>query len=139
MNSSMPSAAYSSMRSATSSWLPTMAVPAPPRNSPMPAHSPGWISRSLGSPVLRYLACSVSCRAWPTDSLTVMTCCMAAISSGSTVESRRAASAQASADRSLAITCTRIPKRSDRPSSAAACLTLASFSLTSAGGSPHVR
>ena len=33
MNSEMPSDAYSSIRSATCSWLPTSAVPAPPRTS----------------------------------------------------------------------------------------------------------
>jgi len=33
----IPSAAYSLIRSATSSWLPTNAVPAPPRTSPIPA------------------------------------------------------------------------------------------------------
>src|SRR4051795_1556030 len=37
MNSSMPASWYSAMRSATSSWLPTSAVPAPPRTSPTPA------------------------------------------------------------------------------------------------------
>src|SRR5262245_52749270 len=34
MNSSIPSSAYSATRSATSVWLPTSAVPAPPRTSP---------------------------------------------------------------------------------------------------------
>jgi hypothetical protein len=38
MNSEMPSDAYSSIRSATWVWLPTSAVPAPPRTSPTPAH-----------------------------------------------------------------------------------------------------
>src|SRR6266699_3000399 len=37
MNSDRPSRAYSSIRSATSTWLPTSAVPAPPRSRPTPA------------------------------------------------------------------------------------------------------
>jgi hypothetical protein len=53
MNSEMPSEAYSSIRSATCSWLPTRAVPAPPRSSPIPAHRFGWISSCLASPVSR--------------------------------------------------------------------------------------
>src|SRR5580693_632997 len=38
MNSVMPSEAYSSIRPATFSWLPTRAVPAPPRTRPTLAH-----------------------------------------------------------------------------------------------------
>src|ERR1700744_6511520 len=50
MNSEMPMAAYSSMRSATSAWLPTSAVPAPPRTSPIPAHRFGATVRPRGAP-----------------------------------------------------------------------------------------
>ena len=52
-NSSIPSAWYSSIRSATSSWLPTSAVPAPPRTSPTPAQRPGETSSSVGAPAVQ--------------------------------------------------------------------------------------
>src|SRR5690606_5163806 len=67
-NSSMPTAWYSSIRSATSVWLPTNAVPAPPRTSPTPAHSPGWTSNWRASEAVRP-PCRAAMRRWPTDSL----------------------------------------------------------------------
>ena len=55
----MPSVAYSSMRSATSSWLPTSAVPAPPRTvevdllaAPQLAHDRKELSGALVARVL---------------------------------------------------------------------------------------
>ena len=46
------------------SWLPTSAVPAPPRTSPMPAHRFGAMTRSSRVP-----PCSETIRCWPTEAL----------------------------------------------------------------------
>src|ERR1035441_7884506 len=53
MNSDRPSRAYSSIRSATSVWLPTSAVPAPPRSRPTPAHRLGGALGVAGEPAVQ--------------------------------------------------------------------------------------
>ena len=74
-----PAAWYSLIRSATSSWLPTSAVPAPPRTRPMPAHRLGWISRPSRSPP----PCRASIRCCPSDSLRASPACTDPTVSGS--------------------------------------------------------
>src|SRR5919108_2683740 len=70
MKWSKPTSWYSAMRSATSSWLPTRAVPAPLRTRPNPAHRLGATTRSSDR---RRLAAwpppwSADMRFWPVDS-----------------------------------------------------------------------
>ena len=49
----MPRSWYSAIRSATSSWLPTSAVPAPPRTRPTPAHRFGRDLQAVGAPAVQ--------------------------------------------------------------------------------------
>ena len=100
----MPRAWYSAIRSATSSWLPTSAVPAPPRTSPTPAHRFGAISNCAVDP-----PCRARMRRWPSDSLSASPACTLAITAGSIAASRDSACAHAAADVSRVITCSRMP------------------------------
>ena len=120
-----PRSAYSAIRSATSSWLPTRAVPAPPRTRPTPAQRFG---RDL-EVVAVEPPCRSSIRRWPSDSLRRQARLHARRSSaGSMPASSRSASAQASSAVSRVITCRRMPKRSSRPCSAASRGSSSSFS-----------
>ena len=122
------------MRSATSEWLPTSAVPAPPRTSPTPAHRLGAISRSAADP-----PCSARIRRWPSDSLSASAAWTLAMRAGSSAASSDRACDQAASAVSRVMTCNRMPKRSGRPRAAASPRTQAIFSRTWSGGSPQVR
>jgi hypothetical protein len=71
-NSSIPKSQYPAIRSATSSWLPTSAVPASPRTRPMPAHMFGETSRASVRP-----PCSAAIRRWPSAPDARWTCAQA--------------------------------------------------------------
>ena len=118
------------------SWLPTSAVPAPPRTRPTPAHRFGWISRPSLLPPF-----SSSIRRWPSDSLRRSPACTCAIvARRSMPASSRSASAQASSAVSRVMVCSRMPKRSSRPCVARRARgSTSTFSATAAGGSPQVR
>ncbi|CAM5328289.1 hypothetical protein SRIMM317S_01586 [Streptomyces rimosus subsp. rimosus] len=130
----MPRRWYWAIRSATSAWLPTRAVPAPPRTRPMPAQRLGATSSPSVLP-----PCSASIRRCPSDSLRASPSCTARTVSGENPASRRRASAHASSAVSRVITCSRMPKRTVRPASAASFRIQVIFSATCSGGSPQVR
>ncbi|MNI71392.1 hypothetical protein D3C73_1272630 [compost metagenome] len=130
----MPRSAYSCIRSATVSGSPTRAVPAPPRTRPIPAHKSGLISKFERSPW-----CSSAILRWPTESILANTFWASAMVSSSRWEISCSAALQASSRVSRTITCSRIPKRTERPSCSASCRTAAILALTCSGGSPQVR
>lgn len=78
-------------------------------------------------------------RCWPSDSLRARPAWTDFTVPGSKPSRSLWASAQACSAVSRVMTCSRIPKRTVRPSFAASPRTQAIFSATWAGGSPQVR
>ena len=113
----MPRAWYSASLSATSSWLPTSAVPAPPRTRPTPDHRPGETSSSRAEAYDVRPSRSASILACPVDSLAASRAWAAATVSGSIPSSSHCACRQASSLVSRERVCTRSPKRRVRPCS----------------------
>ena len=122
------------MRSATSSWLPTRAVPAPERTRPNPAHRLGATTRSSREPPWR-----AAIRCWPTDSPPANWLWASEMTSSGMASSIRSVTAHASSDRSRLMTWSRMPKDRARPHSSARARMTLMRSATWSGGSPQVR
>ena len=112
MTWSKPISWYSDRRSATSSWLPTSAVPAPPRTRPKPAHRFGATTSFVAVAAVQGGHAGLADRR-RSDRRPPLG--PRPITSGGIASSRRSASVHAAAAVSRVIVCRRMPKRTSRP------------------------